>query len=359
MDFLYVNINTMLNKWRKDIDKNLASFLKEVNANYKLRLISNTFFNGIKYFLQGKGKRIRPLLFLISYHGYTKKRKFSYKNLLRCCLSFELLHDFMLVHDDVIDKSALRRGKPTLHKFFNAKLKTHSESDIGQNLGIVVGDFIFTLSIDAFLSIEEDSKRKYLALRKFLEAAASTSIGEFIDVIDGWKKPASINEKRVFLNYTLKTAKYTFESPLLTAAILSGAGKKELARISKMAILFGQAFQIQDDMLGVLATSREIGKPILCDLAESKKTLLVCETFKNLNRNDRSIFKDLLEKKTKNYKDLKKFRSLLKKSRADTYCQNKINSLLRQAYSILSKLKMKKKFKVLLRKYLGSLFLRN
>lgn len=346
----------MINEWKKDIDKSLSLFLDETETRYGLNLISDTFFAGIKNFLQRKGKRIRPLLFLIAYQGYTKKKNLSYENLLRCSLSLELLHDFMLVHDDIIDKSALRRGKPTLHRLYNAKLNLSKTNDIGTNLSIVAGDFIFALSIEAFLSVEEDAARKQLALKKFAEAAAFTSAGEFIDVVDSSKSIEDIDENRIFLNYTFKTAKYTFECPLLTAAILTNTDKEELSKLSRMAIFFGQAFQLQDDLLAILATSREIGKSVLSDLAESKKTLPVWKAYENSNSAEKLILKKLLEKKRKNYRDLIKFKALIKKSGAQDYCLQKIKSLLKEGYGILSSLKMKKKSQRLLNNLLQELF---
>ncbi len=347
----------MINKWQKDIDKSLRLFLRDIEKKYELHIISKVLFNAIKDFLTRKGKRIRPLLFLISYHGYTKKN-IANKELLRGALAFELLHDFMLIHDDVIDKSSLRRGKPTLHNVFNKRFRFPAGSELGSFLSIVGGDLLFALAIESFLSIKESPLRKQQALKKFLESAIFTSAGEFIDITSGAKNIEKIQLKEVSLIYVLKTAKYTFEYPLIIAAILAGVKVSELTKLSKMAILFGQAFQIQDDLLDVFSKTKIIGKSILSDLAESKKTLLLWKTYRNLKPADRKIIEKLLDKKDKTYSDLIKFRILIKKSGARVYCVNRVNSLLKEAYKILSELRMKAEFKVLLQDFLRSLFLK-
>ncbi|MEW6009074.1 MAG: polyprenyl synthetase family protein [Candidatus Omnitrophota bacterium] len=345
----------MINNWRKDIDKNLKLFLEDIEGKYKLNSISNTLFSALKDFLIRKGKRIRPLLFLLAYQGYSKKN-IPYKGLIRSALAFELLHDFMLIHDDIIDKAKLRRGKPTLQNVFNKKLRFTSANELGSFLSIVAGDLTFALSVESFLAIEEEPKLKLEALKKFSESAVFTSAGEFIDITNAAKPIEKTRLKDVSLIYVLKTAKYTFEYPLIIAAILAGAERSELNKLSKMAIFAGEAFQIQDDLLDIFSTSKIIGKPVLSDLSESKKTLVLWKTYSNLKSADKKIIEKLLEKKNKNYSDFIKFRALIKKSGAQTYCLNRIDLLLKKVHKILSTLKMKKKFKLLLSGFLQSLF---
>ena len=348
----------MIDALKKDIDKSLRKFLGEIGKNYKLHLSSKILFDGMKDFLQRKGKRIRPLLFLVSYLGYTKRKKYSYEKLLKCSLSLELLHDFMLAHDDVIDSSELRRGKPTLHKVFNKKMKVSGDDELGPSLSIVAGDVIFALAIEAFLSFDEDLIRKERALMKFTETAAYTGIGEFIDVVDSARAIDKITRKNVFLNYTLKTAKYTFECPLLIGAILAGADEKEMEKLSALGIMLGQAFQIQDDVLDMFSSSSEIGKSVLSDINESKKTLLVWKAYKELSNADKRDFKKVMGKDKKTYKDLVKVRGLIKKSGADKYCLGKAFNLLQESTRICSGLKMRSEHRKVVEDFINKIFLK-
>src|SRR5208283_1762261 len=178
-----------------------------------------------------------------------------------------------------IDRSNLRRGKLTMHKTLAHTVKTKNPDKLGSDLGIIAGDIVYALAIDAFLSIGETSVRKERALKYFIQTAAFTAMGEFIDTVTGVKPVEDVDEKEVFLNYTLKTARYTFDCPMVTGAILAGAKDNEIKKISRFGILIGQAFQIQDDIIGIFETEANIGKSILSDLAEDKKTLLVTHAY--------------------------------------------------------------------------------
>ncbi|MFH1798868.1 MAG: polyprenyl synthetase family protein [Candidatus Omnitrophota bacterium] len=343
----------MLEKFKKDIDTGLNSILKEAVPDFSLRTIP-LLYQGIQDFITRPGKRIRPILFLISYHGYTKRREFSYDKLVKSSLSLELLHDFLLIHDDIIDNSNLRRGRPTLHRLFNSKIGS-LKNRLCENLSIVAGDVLFSLAVKALLLSDEDISRKERAVIKFTETALLTGMGEFIDVLNDTKKIEQIKEKDVLLTNTLKTTKYTFEGPLLIGALLAGAKKHEITKLSKMSHLLGQAFQLRDDLLDIFSSSKKIGKPILSDLNESKKTLLVWRTFQRLSKKDKKQFARLLEKNKKTYKDLLALRELIKITGADEYCRQKIQSLIVEADEICSRLNMSQKYKTSLKQLIQKL----
>lgn len=335
----------MLEAYLKKINSHLEALLTDINKRYRLNLVSDSLFSYSKEFVMRPGKRIRPLLFILAYQGYKNKKIADTEGLFRSAASIELLHDFMLIHDDVIDNSDLRRGKPTLHRLFDKKIKTSQNAEIGKSLAIVAGDILFAVAIEAFLSIKEDMLRKELALKKLVETAAYTGAGEFLDVIFGYKDIDAFSEEMIFLNYTLKTAKYTFECPLLMGAILAGTDKKELKNLSVLGISAGQAFQIYDDLLDLFSTEEIIGKPILTDLAESKKTLLVFKAYRNLKKQDKKTFKEIMAKEKKTLSDLELFRKLIIKSGSYQEVLKKLTSLQKTAHETACCLTMEAKHK--------------
>lgn len=330
--------------------------LSDARKTHGFGRVSPVLFAGIEDFTTRGGKKIRPLLFLISYLGYTKKSGAAGKGLYRSALAVELLHDFLLVHDDVIDKSALRRGKPTLHRVYNSRLGESPSSGLGADLAIVAGDIIFALAVEALMTINERPSRKERALGEFTKAAALTGAGEFIDVVNGRMGIDRISRKDVFMTYDLKTARYTFISPLVMGAILGGAGAAELKKLSDLGLLLGRAFQILDDLLDMFSSRKALGKPTLSDLGESKKTLLVWEAYRRLGTTDRKTLKRFLEKEKKTYTDLIKFRKLIKMSGAHEYCAKMVKDLVARAYAGIDELKMKDKQKALLNELLAELF---
>ncbi|MBU1128098.1 MAG: polyprenyl synthetase family protein [Candidatus Omnitrophica bacterium] len=335
----------MINKLKEDIDREIRLFQADVKKDLKLHTISPLLFEGIKDFVERPGKRIRPVLFILAYLGYTKKRRISRQKLLRASLSLELLHDFLLIHDDVIDKSCMRRGKLSLHRLFNSKLKISSDDETGSDLSIVAGDVIFALAVGSFLSFDGNSERKEKALVEFIKTAALTGAGEFIDITSGMKGIDKISRKEIFDICTFKTAEYTFCGPMKIGASLAGAANAELKKLSGLGIALGRAFQILDDLLDVFSTTIRTGKPVLSDLAESKKTLLVWETFRRLGTKDKKIFKVLFGKKSKTKEDLQKIEQLIIKSGARLYCVSKIHALIKEARSLSAGVKMKKRYK--------------
>ncbi|MBF0489985.1 MAG: polyprenyl synthetase family protein [Candidatus Omnitrophica bacterium] len=346
----------MIEDLRKNIDKSLAVFLKTVQKDYKLHLASPLLFESIREFTLREGKRLRPLLLILTYKAYSPANKEISKELYNASTCMEFLHNFMLIHDDIIDRSDLRRGKPTLHKVLAHTVKTDNPEKLGIDLGIIAGDIVYALAIDAFLSIKEPLERKERALKYFIQTAAFTAMGEFIDTVFGVKRIDQITEKDVFLNYTLKTARYTFDCPMVTGAILAGAPERDIKKLSDFGILIGQAFQIQDDIIGIYETEKNIGKSILSDLAESKKTIMVVHAYKTLTGKQRAEFLKIFGKKTKTLKDLDIVKKIFIESGSLNYALKHVKSRLAKAKKIMAELDMNPEYRTLIEQSLLKLF---
>ena len=335
----------MFDKTMNKIDIALGEFIREAGDRMGLEKASSALYSGILEFVTRPGKRIRPVLFAISYKGYCPEKSSGNNGLIKCSLAFELLHDFLLVHDDVIDNSDLRRGKPTLHKVFNKKLKVPADKRIGSDLAIVAGDIIAALAVEALLSFKAPIERKEKALLEFTRAMSITGLGEFIDIVNNLTPMENIKKKDVLLTYIYKTARYTFEAPLVIGAIFAGTGKAELNKLSLLGTALGQAFQLQDDMLDIFFPISKTGKPVLSDIAESKKTLMAWKTYENLDPSGRKKAAALLSKKEKTQEDLEEFKTLIISSKAGKYCLDLAFSLLDESKLLISKLKMKPCFR--------------
>ena len=346
----------MIEQIRKNIDKSLASFLETVKKDYKLHLVSPLLFESIREFTLREGKRIRPLLLILSYKAYAPHPKKISRKLYNASTCMEFLHNFMLIHDDIIDRSNLRRGKLTMHKVLAHTVKTNNPDKLGIDLSIIAGDIVYALAIDAFLSIDAPAERKERALKYFIQTAAFTAMGEFIDTVSGVKPVEEVDEKEVFLNYTLKTARYTFDCPMVTGAILAGASRREIKKISRFGILIGQAFQIQDDIIGIFETEANIGKSILSDLEEGKKTILVAHAFRNLSGRSRKEFLKIFTKKTKTIKDLETIKKIFIKTKSLDYALEAIEARLKEAQKILQGLSMNEGYRALIGGCLIKLF---
>jgi len=346
----------MVNRIRAQIEKSLVKFMDQVGRDYNFNLVHPKLYQSIREYNLRKGKRLRPLLLILTYKGYSKKGAKTHPSVFYASTCIELLHNFMLIHDDIIDCSDLRRGKPTMHIILRNILKTNNPKKLGSDLAIIAGDIVYALAIDAFLSVKEDPVRKERALKYFIQTAAFTAMGEFIDTLHGVDKIDNVKENDVYLNYTLKTARYTFDCPMVTGAILAGAPEKDIKKISELGIMVGQAFQIQDDIIGIFDSEKNIGKSILSDLAESKKTLLVAHAFKTIKGNSRKQFLAIFNKEKKVFADLRAIRKLFIGAGSLDYCLLEVAARVEKTVKILDKLTMQPKYKNIIRDSIFTLF---
>lgn len=339
----------MFNKIKNRIEKSLPKFIADLDRAYLLNKTSPLLFNSIKEFILRKGKRVRPLLFIIGYLGYAKK---EVPALYTSALSLELLHDFLLVHDDIIDKSDTRRGKPSMHKMLNNYLHRYKEAKFsGQDLTIVLGDVIYAMGLVAFLSVKARQAHKEAALKKLIEAVLYTGSGEFIELTYGLKNIEAISKEDIYKIYDLKTACYTFSTPLSMGALLAGANRKEADKLFKFGSCLGRAFQIKDDIQGIFADEGIIGKSNLTDLQEGKKTILIWLAYNNSGHKEKKTIKQILLKKTIAHTDLLKMQQLIISSQATEEAKKEIIRLIEKAEALLVSLNMSKKYKRAINEY--------
>ena len=339
----------MQNKIKNIINKNLHAYIRHLDKCYCLSKVSPVLFRHIKEFILRDGKRVRPTLLVAGYLGFSKKPA---RNLYKTALSIELLHDFMLVHDDIIDKSDTRRGKPSMHKMFNSYLTKFKKIKFnGQDLAIVAGDVMYAMAIDTFLSIDEKMERKEKALKKFIQAAVYTGMGEFIELMGDLRTLEKFEKEDIYKVYDHKTAHYTFASPLSTGAILAGANDKEVKNLYSFGMNVGRAFQIKDDLIGMFADEKKIGKSTLTDLQEAKKTLLIWHAYTHGNKKEKSLIRGVFAKDKVTKADLYNIRKIVKDTGAERFAHAEISRYIKKAQVALSKSALRSNFKIFLRKY--------
>lgn len=329
----------MFKRLKAAIDKEALKFLDDTKKTYLFEKISPLIFNNIKDFLLREGKRVRPILFVIGYKGFSKNPA---ANLYRSALAVELLHDFLLIHDDIIDKSPLRRGKPSMHVLLQNAMKKYTPAkSIGQDLAIILGDILYALAIESFLAIKEAPLRKEAALKKFTEATIYTGCGEFIETIYGLEKIKNISQEKIYQVYDYKTSYYTFCAPLTSAATLAGANKIEIDKLYQYGIYLGRAFQIKDDILGIFADEKKIGKSCLSDLKEAKKTILIWYAYNKGTKIQAETLENILSQKNITKETLLQTQKIIKDTGSLDYAQKEITRLLNQSIAIISSSKMK------------------
>ncbi len=330
----------MFLKIKNRLEQELDSYINCLDKTYSLSKLSPLLFNSIKEFISRDAKRIRPVLFCIGYLSFSKK---AAPGLYRSALSLELLHDFMLVHDDIIDKSATRRGRPSLHAALNRYFKNKKNLKFsGEDLAIVAGDVMYAMALDAFLAVKEKPGRKDLALRKLISAVLVTGSGEFIELLLGAKPIENVTKDDIYKIYDYKTANYSFGSPLVMGAILGGASLAQQKKLFDYGMRLGRAFQIKDDIIGTFGDNIETGKSNLTDISEAKRTLLIWYAYNHSDKQGKTTIKRVFSGKAAGKNELSEIRAIISESGGLDYAKNEIKELLNKAKNSLGSLKIRK-----------------
>lgn len=197
--------------------------------------------------------------------------------LIRACASLELLHASALVHDDYMDASDTRRGRPATHRAFEGEHRQAGwdgdPEQYGAAAAILLGDLLQAWA-DELLRRCGLPMRDVLAALEVFDACRSEVIaGQFLDVSVQARGRADVETAMTVLRF--KSAKYSIERPLHIGAALAGAGPGTLRELSAFGLPLGEAFQLRDDVLGVFGDPEATGKPAGDDLVEGKRTVLV------------------------------------------------------------------------------------
>jgi geranylgeranyl diphosphate synthase type I len=236
------------------------------------------------------GKRFRAAFCWWGHHAVSDQLD-DPASLLRACASLELLHASALVHDDYMDASDTRRGRPATHRAFEQLHREQGWSTDATSYGaaaaILLGDLLLSWCDELLRTCGLPAARVLDALR-FLDLTRSEVVtGQFLDVSAQARGAADVDTAMTVLRY--KSAKYSIERPLHVGAALAGAGAETIAQLSRFGLPLGEAFQLRDDLLGVFGDPEETGKPAGDDLVEGKRTVLVALALDALPERDAAL----------------------------------------------------------------------
>lgn len=252
-------------------------FEKKINeeiANLTFKKSPKNLFKPIKYILSLGGKRVRPVLALMSTNLFSDE----IEQTIAPAIGIEIFHNFSLLHDDVMDKSDLRRGKATVHKKWN------------ENVAILSGD---AMLIEAYKHVS-CVPEKYLSdiLTIFSETAMEVCEGQQLDM--DFETRFDVKKSEYIEMIRLKTA-VLLACALKIGAILGGAFPEEADYLYQFGINMGIAFQLKDDLLDVYGDPKKFGKKIGGDILNNKKTWLLISALKKADANQEKILMRWLE----------------------------------------------------------------
>ncbi len=308
----------------------------------KLNTVENSFlkdyYSEASDYFQSGGKRIRPLLCIATYNAFHNNQD---DFIIKPSVGVEFLHNATLIHDDIIDKDDSRRGKPSFHfRFRNYhkqyKLKKMNEVDYGTSLGIIGGDAVFIMGLEAFLFNKFKRELNLKAIEYYEQV--------FIEIINGVLiETDMVNRKDLTIpDYTkmisLKTGAL-IEKSILIGANYAEVEEKFLKDLSRYGLNLGIVFQIIDDILGSFGDEKVTGKPTDGDIREGKQTCLLISALTNLENEKREKLERLIENPNMTNDKVKEVKDLFQNSNAIDSCKKLANSYYQEAKSSLEKLK--------------------
>lgn len=223
-------------------------------------------YEPIDYILQLSGKRIRPILTLMSADILSG----GFKKALPAALAVEVFHNFTLVHDDIMDDAPLRRGKQTVHEKWNL------------NTGVLSGDAMLILAYQYFENYEAGTFQKLAKL--FSKTALEVCDGQQLDIDFETRNDVTITE---YINMIRLKTSVLVAAALKMGAIVAKASEKDANLLYEYGLNLGLAFQLQDDYLDTFGDPETFGKQVGGDIIENKKTYLFLKAMELANNDDK------------------------------------------------------------------------
>lgn len=297
-------------KYKTLIDQKIHSCVKK---NKPVSL-----YEPMKYVLSGSGKRIRPLLIILSCEAVGG----TVNEAVNAAVAIEVLHNFTLVHDDIMDNAASRRGRATVHVRWD------------NNVAILVGDELVALAYRELLRTK--SKAIAQVADVFTEGVVEVCEGQSYDKEYELLHDVTVDE------YMLMIAKKTgklFSVSSEIGALIGGGTERELRALRSFGTYIGRAFQVQDDLLDVFADEKDFGKPIGGDIVEGKKTFLLIHAAERAEGKDKKVILSVMKNKGTSRKNIPVVKEIYERLGIIELAKQSIERDIRQANVQLEKLR--------------------
>jgi len=258
------------------IKKNLAETAKPVNEFIDKLLKDGApaqLYEASRHIIKAGGKRLRPFLTIKACEAAGGRGE----DAVPFAAALEILHNFTLIHDDIMDKDELRRGKPTVHVKY------------GGSMAILAGDLLFAKVYQAVLGYAPANMSPSVvlsALKKITEAIIVICEGQALDI--SFPKAVDVTEEDYLLMIGGKTSAL-FKACAQVGALAAGASKEIVDVLAEFAWNAGLAFQIIDDVLGLTADETALGKPLGSDIRDGKKTVIMIHALRNASEDQRKV----------------------------------------------------------------------
>ncbi|MCK9280341.1 MAG: polyprenyl synthetase family protein [Melioribacteraceae bacterium] len=303
----------------------IEKITKSVNAkldNLFTKKKLKSLYDPCAYILKDGGKRLRPLLVLFS----AESVNYNINNAYNAALAVELLHNFTLAHDDIMDNADKRRGVSTVHVKYDT------------NTAILAGDNLISYSYHLLLKDCSDKNCRAI-LDSFTTGIIEVCEGQSLDKEFEVRKDVTIDE---YSEMIFKKTAAMIEMSCKVGGQLNNASPNYIKALSNYGKNLGLAFQLQDDLLDIIGDEKSFGKNIGGDVREGKRTFLLLRAYQLANKNEKILLNKVFNRKIDTAEGIEKVRNLFEKLGVINEAKNKINNYTLIAQKHLNKLPNKK-----------------
>jgi geranylgeranyl diphosphate synthase, type I len=320
---------------RARVDRALVALLdRELAALAFMEGDLDVVARALRGFVLEGGKRLRPAFVWWGYRGAGGPPDGPRADaVVRAACSVELLHVCALIHDDIMDGSEVRRGRPAMHVEFAGMHRGWTwrgdPAAFGTGAAVLMGDLAFTWADAALADAGLPDDRLAAALKVFNTLRSELMGGQYLDLLEARRgSPGEAAVRRVL---TYKSGKYTIERPLHLGLAIAGGPQALAPWYSAYGLPLGEAFQLRDDVLGVFGSPEVTGKPAGDDLREGKETYLVLKARERGGGAERRLLEAALGEPKLTDDDVEAVREVIAGSGALADTEARIAELLAQA----------------------------
>ncbi|WP_203135530.1 polyprenyl synthetase family protein [Microbacterium sp. JZ31] len=295
--------------------------------------------------LQG-GKRLRARFAWWGWRGIASDADADADAVIDACAALEIFQAAALVHDDLIDNSDTRRGRPSAHRALETRHReagwTGDAESFGRAGSVLLGDLLVAWSDDLFedaLAALSSPVAAIAARAEYARMRRDVTVGQFLDIAEesAWSTaPEDAHAERALRIASYKSARYSVQQPLVIGGALASGDGSRLRALRAFGHPLGMAFQLRDDVLGVFGDAHETGKPAGDDLREGKRTALVAFTRAAASGADRARFDAALGDPAMSDQDVAWLRDLIASSGALARVEQLISDYAAQADDALA-----------------------
>ncbi|HUV25668.1 MAG TPA: polyprenyl synthetase family protein [Methanomassiliicoccales archaeon] len=293
------------------IDEYLMKYLEDGKPEKLIR--------AVRHYPEAGGKRLRPVLAMLVADAISGKEKESIP--FGCCL--EIIHNFTLIHDDVMDEDPMRRGRPAVHVLYDVPT------------AIIAGDAMFARGFEVLAEVEVAPEKT----RRLLSLVAKTvwiiAEGQQMDIDFENSDSVTVDE---YLEMLEKKTAILFACAAQGAAMIAEGSEEQEKDMFEYARLLGLGFQIWDDVLGITADEKKLGKPVGSDIRNGKRTLVILHALENADEEDKRIIFSTLGRENATNEEVAGIIEALERTGSIEFAKNKAMDYARRAKKCLESL---------------------